>query len=64
MTNFLFLLLKQTDFSDWQCQEDCFLKPVNGRRLGKGFELERETEGTARRYVTGNGVPLRLEELW
>lgn len=25
MTNFLFLLLKQTDFSDWQCQEDCFL---------------------------------------
>jgi hypothetical protein len=40
MTNFLFLLQKQTDFSDWQCQEDYFLEAC--RQLGKGFELEEK----------------------
>lgn len=47
MTNSLFLLLKQTDFSDWQCQEDCFLGSL---LMVGGWErvlnLERETEGT------------------
>lgn len=49
MTNFLFLLLKQTDFPDWQYQEDSFLGSL---LMVGGWEmvlnLERETEGTAR----------------
>lgn len=48
MTNFLFLLLKQTDFSDWQCQEDCLLGSL---LMVGGWErvlnLERETKETA-----------------
>lgn len=48
MTNFLFFLLRQTDFSDWQCQEDCFLGSL---LMVGGWErvlnLERETEGIA-----------------
>lgn len=47
MTNFSFPLLKQTDFPDWQCQEDCF--PGSSLMVG-GWEmvlnLENETEGT------------------
>lgn len=63
MTNFLFLLLKQTDFSDWQCQEDCF---PGSLLIVRGWErvlnLQRETEGTVPMYVTSYGIPLRLEE--
>lgn len=48
MTNFLFLLLKQTDFSDWQCQEDCFLGSL---LMVEGWErvlnLERIASETA-----------------
>lgn len=54
MTNFLFLLLKQTDFSDWQCQEDCFLGSllmVGGWE--RALNLERETEGTAFAMLLG-----------
>lgn len=48
MTNFLFLLLKQTDFSDWQCQEDCFFgSPLMVGGWERVLNLERETAGTA-----------------
>lgn len=74
MTNFLFLLLKQTDFSDWQCQEACFLGSL---LMVRGWErvlnLERETEGTAcamplgmvyhldwRKYGRNSRTPLSL----
>lgn len=65
MTNFLFLLLKQTDFSDWQCQEDCFLGSLLVLEVWERvLNLERETEGTCPCYVAGNGVPFKLEDVW
>lgn len=47
MTNLLFLLLKQTDFSDWQCQEDCFIGSFLGEGSWERVWNVRETEGTA-----------------
>lgn len=53
MTNFLFLLRKQTDFSDWQCQEDCFpgtLLMVGGWE--RVLNLERKLKEMCLCYMT------------